>query len=555
MIFSRELPEVAYFSMEVGIDPEIHSYSGGLGILAGDTIRSFADLSVPAIGITQLNDLGYCHQELDEEGNQKSSPESWDPTKHLEKLPEKATLKLEGDEIKIGAWEKEVEAIEGTPVSIIFLDTDLEENPEKYQDITRRLYNGDQRWRLMQEAVLGIGGVRMLEELGHEIDVYHMNESHSALLSLELLKKNDMDREKVKNKCVFTTHTPEEAGHDAFSYELVDDILGGYIPTPELKDLSTKEKLHMTHLAMNLSRYINAVSKRHEEVTRDIFPDHDIDSITNGIHTSTWVSESFQELYDEYIPGWRNNHYKLKYTARMPKEKIREAHINEKEKMMDYVNKRSDTKLNNRVFTIGFARRAAPYKRADLIFHDLERLMNIDKEVGDFQVIFAGIAHPEGGASKDMIRRVNDYIEDVRDDIEMTYLENYDINMAMKLTSGVDLWLNVPERGREACGTSGMKAACNGIPQLGTLDGWWIEGHIEDATGWKIGPRPDKKIEDSYETDSQALYEKLEEKIIPSFYADKKKWTGIMKNTIAFNASFFNTHRMVREYTLNAYSQ
>ncbi len=473
-MFSSTLPKVAYFTMEVGLEPGMHSYSGGLGILAGDTIRSFADLDVPSVGVTQLNDKGYCHQELDQEGYQHSSPNEWNPEDFLEKLSTTVTVNLEGNEVKVGAWSKKVETKDGTPVPLIFLDTNIEENPEKYREVTSWLYRGDQKFRLFQEVVLGIGGVRMLDELDYNVEIYHMNESHSALLSLELMKKHDMDPEKVRDLCVFTTHTPEGSGHDKFSYDLVEGVLKDYLPIEKLRELSHEENLHMTLLAMNLSKYVNGVSKRHEEVTRKMFSDYEIDSITNGVHTSTWVSDSFKELYDEHIPGWRRDHYKLKYAVRIPEDKIWDAHIDEKEKLIEYVNERAGTDLNDRVFTIGFARRAAPYKRADLIFHDVDRLLKIDREVGDFQVIFAGKAHPEGEASKDMIKRVNDYIKEVRDDIEMTYLENYGIEMAAKLTSGVDLWLNNPERGREACGTSGMKAACNGIPQLGTLDGWWM---------------------------------------------------------------------------------
>ncbi len=384
-----------------------------------------------------------------------------------------------------------------------------------------------------------------------------MNESHSALLTIELLNEFDKNRDEVRKKCSFTTHTPEGAAHDEFSYDLVGEVMKeDYLPIPELKEMSQEKSLHMTKLAMNSSGYINAVSKRHEGVTRSIFPNYSIDSITNGIHIPTWVSDSFMELYDEYVSGWRRDPYKLKHSVVIPEEEIWDAHMKEKEKLIEEVNKNSDVEMNSRVFTIGFARRAAPYKRADLIFYDKEELLDVAQEVGEFQIIFAGKAHPQGEASKDMIKRVTDHIQDLKDDIKMTYLEDYGMNLAKLLTSGVDLWLNNPERGREACGTSGMKAACNGIPQLSILDGWWIEGHLENVTGWKIGLEPEEieGDEDMDKIDSSDIYKKLGNEIIPKFYADKKTWNRIMRNAIAFNASFFNTHRMVREYLTNAYT-
>lgn len=555
MSFSESnVEKVAYFTMEIGLNPGMHTYSGGLGILSGDTMRSFADLEIPAVGVTQLNNLGYCKQELDEEGEQVDSPDEWNPEDFLERLSTTATVQIEGNKVKVGAWKREIENSEGFTVPVIFLDTDLEENDEKYRDITSKLYGGDHRYRFFQEIVLGIGGVRILRELGHDIKKYHMNESHSSLLTLELLRGHDMDIEKVRDLCVFTTHTPEGSAHDKFSYELVKEVMGDFIPISKLKDLSREEDLHMTLLALNLSGYINAVSKRHEEVMERMFPGYSIDSITNGVHMLTWVSDSFKGLYDENIPGWRDDFYKLKHAVRIPEDDIWDAHLEEKEKLIEYVNRNTDVEMNDRIFTIGFARRATPYKRADLLFYNPERLVQIAREGGDFQVLFAGKAHPKGELGKEMIGKVTDQIRDLRDEIKMAYLENYDMDLAALLTSGVDLWLNTPERGREACGTSGMKAACNGIPQLSTLDGWWIEGHIEDVTGWKIGLEPEEKDENADEIDAKDLYDKLENSIIPKYYASKKEWISIMRNAIALNASYFNTYRMVNEYVLNAYS-
>lgn len=547
--------EVAYFTMEIALDPGMHTYSGGLGVLAGDTMKSFADLEVPVVGVTQLNDGGYTHQELDDKGRQVDSKDLWEPENYLNRIKETTTVKIEGSEVEVGAWEKKVESCHHDfSLPVLFLDTDLDKNDEKFRGITKRLYGGDNRYRLYQEVVLGIGGARLLDELGHEVETYHMNESHSSLLALELLERHDMDEEKVRELCAFTTHTPEGAGHDKFNYDLVREVLEEYIPISKLKDLGEEDSLHMTKLALNLSDYVNAVSKRHEKVSREMFPDYPIDSITNGVHIPRWISDSFGDLYDKYVSGWRRDPYKIKNTRRIPGGEVWEAHSKEKSKLIDYVAENTRVDMNDYVFTIGFARRAAPYKRANLLFHDVEKLKQIVSDVGEFQVLFAGKAHPQGQMSKKMIEKVNDKILDLKDDIKMAYLENYDIKLSAMLTSGVDIWLNTPERGREACGTSGMKAACNGVPQLSTLDGWWIEGHLEGVTGWKIGLEPEEKSENADEIDSIDLYKQLEENILPTYYADKKEWIRIMKNAISFNAAYYNTHRMVREYFLNAYT-
>ncbi|MFP4005977.1 MAG: alpha-glucan family phosphorylase [Candidatus Hadarchaeia archaeon] len=545
--------QIAYFTMEIALDNRMNTYSGGLGVLAGDTMRSFADLQIPTVGVTQINSEGYCDQKIDEGGKQIDSAESWNPSEFLEPLSSEISLKIGGEEVKVGGWKKTVEGENGYEIPMIFLDTNIEENSEKFKKITKRLYGGDQEYRLMQEVVLGIGGVRFLNELNYEVDIYHINESHSSLLALELLKNSDMDLEYVRDRCVFTTHTPEGSGHDKFSYDLVERVLGDYISIETLKEISREDNLHMTELALNLSGYINAVSKRHGEVSESMFPGYEIDAITNGVHIPRWVSDSFRAVYDEYLPGWRKDPFKLKHAIRIPDDEIWEAHLKEKDRLIDYVNDNAEVEMNDRVFTIGFARRAAPYKRADLIFHNPDRLVQIAKEVGDFQVLFAGKAHPQADMSKKIIKSVYNKTKDLKEDIKMAYLENYDLRLGALLTFGVDLWLNNPERGREACGTSGMKAACNGIPQLGTLDGWWIEGHIKDVTGWKIGLEPEEKADNADEVDSNDLYEKLEEKVIPRFYTNKKGWIKTMKSCISFNASYFNTHRMVREYFLNAY--
>lgn len=543
--------EIAYFTMEVGLEPDMHTYSGGLGVLAGDTIKSFADLEIPAVGITQLNKKGYISQKLDELGNQIDYSDDWNPEEFLELLPVATKVEVEGKEVKVRVWKKEVKSsTDGFTVPVLFLDTDTQENEERFRNITNHLYIGDQRYRFFQEVVLGIAGIRILKELKINPEKYHINESHSSLLTLELLKNNDMNPESVKKACVFTTHTSEKSGHDTFSYNLVSDVLRDYIPVSKLQELSRKEYLDMTELALNMSDYANAVSKSHGEISQKMFPEHQIDSITNGVYVPRWVSEEFAKLYDKYLQGWKNDPYKLRQALTIPNEEIWKAHIEEKRKLIDFVNSNTSIKMDKEVFTMVFARRATLYKRANLLFADPNKLVEIAKN-SDFQLIFAGKAHPQDFAGKEIIR---DIFKNIRklENIKIVYLEDYDMELAKLLTSGADLWLNTPERGREACGTSGMKAACNGIPQLSTMDGWWNEGHLENITGWSIGTGPDKTVEKT-ETEASDLYKKLENVIVPKFYTEREEWTKTMLNTISINASYFNSNRMVQEYVSNAY--
>lgn len=546
----------AYLSMEIGLDPRMHTYSGGLGVLAGDTVKSFAKLEVPAVAVTQLNRRGYCKQELEENGNQVDYPNDWNPGEFLEPIDTDVEVIIEGNDIKLRAWKKEVKSpFNQFYIPIFFLDTNLPENNDRYRDITDRLYLGDRRYRFFQEVVLGIGGFRLLRDLGFDnIEKYHLNESHSSLLALELLKENDWNLDKIKNLCTFTTHTPEKSGHDVFPYNLVSDVLGDYVHISELKNLLDEESLDMTSLALAASGYANAVSKRHSEVSNRMFPNHNIGSITNGVHVPGWVSEEFEIVYDRNLPGWRKSPSVLRRAVSIPKKEIWEAHQAEKHKLVDYVNSNTDQVLENDTFTIGCARRATSYKRADLIFYELNELKKIAKNAGQFQIIFGGKAHPHDFDGKEIIKRIFENVRKLVDDIKVVYLEDYEMDLAKLMTAGVDLWLNTPERGREACGTSGMKAACNGVPQMSTLDGWWIEGHIENTTGWSVGPEPSDEVENSNEKVAFDIYEKLEDLIIPRYYSERDDWIEIMLNTISLNASYFHTDRMVEEYLEKSYS-
>ncbi len=546
-------PKIAYFSMEIGIDEHIPTYSGGLGILAGDTLKSCADQNVPVVGITLLSENGYFYQKIDQEGNQIELPYNFNIDDFLKLLPSKTSVNIEGREVKIRIWNYLVKGIGGYLVPIFFLDTNIEENSSEDRELTKYLYGGDHKYRLGQEIVLGVGGVRAIQSLGYKtIDKYHMNEGHAALSTLELFRQF-RDAEKVREQCVFTTHTPVAAGHDQFDLSIAKPMLGDLLPDSIISEVTYENKLNMTRLALFFSHYVNGVAKKHGEVSREMFPGYSIDAITNGVHTQTWVSEPFQRLFDKHMPGWRSDPYTLRAAFSIDKSEIWQAHMNAKKTLVDFVNNRYNIGMNYDHFTIGFARRQTPYKRPDLLISDIERLKQITEKVGSIQIIYAGKAHPKDHSGKESLKKIYNAIKQFDDKIKMTYIHNYDIAIAKMMVSGVDIWLNTPRRPMEASGTSGMKAAHNGIPQFSTLDGWWIEGCIENITGWSIGSRKSNEKESDDDADRNDLYSKLESWIIPKFYNDRDNWIRTMRSCIAINASFFNTNRMIQQYVLNAY--
>jgi starch phosphorylase len=558
-------PKIAYFSMEIGFRNDIPTYSGGLGVLAGDTIKSAADLNLPMVAVILIAKKGYFRQEIDKNGRQIEHPVEWNPANHMTLLPQRVRVRIEGRDVSIQAWVYYIDSLTGGSVPIFFLDTDVPENKLEDRELTHYLYGGDERYRLKQEMILGIGGVRMLKALGFQIKKFHMNEGHASFLTLELLTryKRDIeavwderavwDTESVKELCVFTTHTPVEAGHDKFSYDLVRDVMGEVIPFDVLRELAGRDKLNMTLLAMNLSMYINGVAKKHGEVSKGLFPGYEIHAITNGIHTFTWVCESFARLYDKYLPGWANEPELFVRVGKIPDEELWEAHMEAKRRLIDHVNETTGAGMDYDTLTIGFARRATAYKRAILLFRDMERLRRIGK--GKLQLIYAGKAHPRDVDGKRNIEEIFRKAKELRDDIKIVYLQGYDMDLALKLVSGVDVWLNTPMRPREASGTSGMKAAHNGVVNFSVLDGWWIEGHIEGYTGWSIGPAPTEATltQSTDEMDAEDLYNKMEKLVIPTYYDQRKIWVRMMQNAIGKNAYYFNTHRMMRRYVTEAY--
>jgi glycogen phosphorylase len=582
---------VAYFSMEIALENNMPSYSGGLGVLAGDTIRAAADIRLPMVAVSLLYRKGFFTQRLSEEGSQTEEPVSWDVEKFLEEEAPRVSVTLENRRVELRAWRYTAKGVRGYEVPIYFLDADLPVNDPRDRELTGSLYGGDPYYRLSQEVLLGIGGVRMLRALGHtELMRYHMNEGHAALLTMELLDEETKragrttvkseDIERVRSKCVFTTHTPVPAGHDKFPVEFMTRLFPDHIRFFDSKDSSSSNliknvlqveqnftdfqeaakrgaSLNMTYLALSLSNYVNGVAKLHGEVSRKMFPNVPIEAITNGVHAATWTSAAFRDLFDRYIPSWREDNYSLRGALGLPPEEVWAAHLLSKHELLEAVRKKTGMKMDPEAFTIGFARRATGYKRADLILSDLDRLRQIAKRVGTFQIIFAGKAHPRDGGGKDIIKRIFKAKKALKKAVSIVFLDDYNMDLGGYLTSGGDLWLNTPQYPLEASGTSGMKAALNGVPSLSILDGWWVEGHIEGITGWSIGEphrgEPSHESEADNAADAENLYSKLESVILPMYYENRHRWLEVMQHAIAINGSFFNTQRMVQQYITDAY--
>ncbi|HKM83620.1 MAG TPA: alpha-glucan family phosphorylase [Candidatus Acidoferrum sp.] len=582
---------VAYFSMEIALENDMPSYSGGLGVLAGDTIHAAADIRLPMVAVSLLYRKGYFRQRLGEDGAQTEEPVEWEVEKFLKEEEPHVWVTLEDRRVELRAWRYMVKGVRGYEVPVYFLDADLPANDARDRELTGTLYGGDPYYRLSQEVLLGIGGVRMLRALGHtELMRYHMNEGHAALLTMELLEEETKragrtsikgeDIERVRSKCVFTTHTPVPAGHDKFPAEYLSRLVPDQVRFIDVKDASSVDlmksilqveqtypdwkeaaqrgaSVSMTYLALSLSNYVNGVAKLHGEVSRKMFPNVPIEAITNGVHAATWTAPAFQDLFDRYIPSWREDNYSLRGALGLPPEEVWAAHLLSKHSLLEAVRMKTGLKLDPEAFTIGFARRATGYKRADLILRDLDRLRQIAKNVGPFQIVYAGKAHPRDAGGKEIIKKIFKAKKALKKAVTVVFLDDYDLELAGHLTSGVDLWLNTPQYPLEASGTSGMKAAVNGVPSLSILDGWWVEGCIEGVTGWSIGeprrgdPGPESPVDNVVDTES--LYTKLESVILPMFYEERPRYLEVMRHAIAMNGSFFNTQRMVQQYITDAY--
>lgn len=560
MTAPRDVPlaarRVAYFSMEIAIQADLPTYAGGLGILAGDTVRSCADLEIPVVAVSLVHRRGYAGQQI-KDGGQVELERPWKPEEGLQALAPMVSVEIEGRAVRVRARQTDVIGSSGYRVPVILLDTHVPENSPWDRALTDRLYGGDEWYRLCQELILGIGGVRMLRALGCvDITTWHLNEGHAAFAPLELIRENhrtdDWEFSAIRDTCVFTTHTPVPAGHDRFGYGVLQRALGEHFPLDLLQMLGGRDAFNMTSLALALSHYVNGVALRHREVSSGMFPGYEIHQITNGVHSATWTSAPFKTLFDRYVPGWRDDPAMLRNAVALPADDVWQAHEEAKQSLVNLIGRRMNMQLRPKAFTIGFARRMTAYKRPTLLLSDLDRLREIASK-RPLQIVFAGKAHPADGEGKAAIRTILEVAHALGGAVPIVYLEDYDMNLALSLVSGVDLWLNTPRPPLEASGTSGMKAAHNGVPSLSTVDGWWLEGLVEGVTGWGIESRPDTPGDKTDAAEANSLFEKLQHVILPLFFDDRRGWLRVMRHTIALNASFFNSHRMVRQYVEHAY--
>ena len=610
-------PLVVYFSAEFGVTESLSIFAGGLGVLAGDHLKSASDLGIPLVGVGLLYQQGYFKQYLNAAGWQQEEYDDNDfqnlPVE-LERRPdgEPVTVRMNypGFPVVARVWRARVGRI-----SLFLLDTNFPENTRSEdRDITDQLYGGDNEMRLKQELLLGIGGLRALEALGLEPTVCHMNEGHSAFLALERIrrlmeKRNlsfDAARELASAGLVFTTHTPVGAGHDYFPQDLVARYFGDYARSLGLSmdqfmalgrrnPNDSNEKFCMTVLALRLATFTNGVSKLHGSVSRkmwqSIWPGVPLDEIpigdvTNGVHFCSWISAEARQLYDRYLgPGWRQEPGAADLWKRIesvPAEELWRTHERRRERLVAYARRKlrqqlrhrgapqaetdaAEEALNPEALTIGFARRFATYKRATLLLSDEQRLARIlTNPERPVQIIYAGKAHPRDDAGKDLIRRIIELARKPEFRRRIVFLEDYDMSVSRYLVQGADVWLNTPLRPQEASGTSGMKALANGVLNLSVLDGWWDEawrmtGEDREPVGWAIGQGEsydDLGYQDRIE--AQALYDLLEYDVVPTFYDRKtnglpRRWVTRMKSSIATLCPFFNTHRMVQEYTERFY--
>jgi len=549
---------IAYFSMEIALDPAIPTYSGGLGMLAGDTLRSAADTAAPMVAVSLVHRRGYFEQHLDAVGQQTETDVVWSPETTLPSAKKTVSIVMQGRTISICAWRFDVVGVAGHVIPVFLLDTDIDGNDPYDRHLTDHLYGGDTYYRLCQEAILGLGGIALLQALGMTPEVHHMNEGHAALLGIGLLEQRlngasldtatEEDRAAIAQLCIFTTHTPVPAGHDQFGTDQMFSVLGGERGnTIQRFGCLHNGMLNMTYLALRFSRYVNGVAMMHGKVSQEMFPDYKVHSIINGVHAATWISKPLQDVLDVEIPEWRHDNQYLRSIYGVSLTKIANCHVKNKQRLLDEVFRRTGQQLNPNVLTLGFARRVATYKRASLLFQDPKRLAKIAKKIGGLQILFAGKAHPADGAGKGLIREVFEAAATLEPmGVTILYLENYDWKLGEMLTQGVDVWVNTPRRPYEASGTSGMKALLNGVPSLSVLDGWWVEGCAENVTGWAI------ERADTEDGEANSIYDKLENLIAP-LYQKPSAWARMQQHCIGINGIFFNTHRMLAQYFNNAY--
>ena len=538
---------VGYLTAEIGLWSELHTYSGGLGVLAGDHVKSAADAEIDLVGITLLYREGYGRQHIDAHGNQSETFGSIDPAEHLIDTGLELSLPLDGRNLFSKIWKVDIIGETGHCVPVYFLDTHHQENSESHQKLGARLYGGDDSVRIRQEYLLGVGGVKLLDLLEKDIEGLHLNEGHSTFALLEMLKRG-WSRDELQKRTLFTTHTPVPAGHDRFEWDDVKSVLGDLFPDDakelviQAGDPENGNRCSMSHLAVALSGKINAVSNLNAWVASEMFGEHHINPITNGVHHKTWTSPTMKDLFDKQLPGWRSDPTQLGYAGNISDEDILNSRKENRSIFRELVKASSGVELDEKCLTIGFARRFATYKRANLVFSDLERLRSFG--AGKIQFVFSGKAHPRDEGGKQLIRDIYGSAKELEKEIPVVFLENYDMATGLAMTSGVDIWLNNPIRPFEASGTSGMKAAMNGVPNCSILDGWWPEGCQHGVNGWKIG---DSENDRNDERDSNFVYDVLEKEVLPAWEEGGSVWANIMRSSIV-TSSRFTGARMISEY-------
>lgn len=542
MNYKKDNHRIAYLSLEIALDKKFSTYAGGLGVLAGDFLRSAADLKLPFVGLSLLNKNGYFRQKISQSGQQIASLESNDLTNSplIKKLPETVKIFIGSEEISVGVWQYLI----NQELPVYLLDTDLPENKAAWRNLTSQLYGGNSIYRLQQEIVLGRGGVKILRALGYEIEKFHINEGHGIFAAIELFlamagQDEIKKRAELSRKLVFTNHTTVRAGQDIFPLATVLTYQPDF--PANFTNLMGSQEVNLTQLAIALAGQINGVSKNHKKILAQEYPAAAVDYITNGVHAAFWSAPEFTALYNKYLPNWQFKNSLLKKAKRIPLIALAEAHRCAKQRLLDYVFEQTGISLDLKIFTLVFARRFTAYKQPLLLLGDLDRLLKLNQR-WPLQIIYAGKAHPEDLAGQKMIESIYQFKEKYNQQIKIVFLENYNITLAQLLTAGADLWLNNPLPPNEACGTSGMKASLNGVPQLSSPDGWWLEAYRKNKNGWLI-------------KHSQAadLYQILETEILPLYYKPTPGWNKIMRTTISTNAPIYNSERMVKEYWRKSY--
>jgi starch phosphorylase len=542
--------------MEIGVDNRVPTYSGGMGVLAGDMAYSFADLGLPATFVTLLSRNGYNSQKLDPSVGQLDAPQPWDWGKLLTPTGAKATVEIGERTQSVGAWEYKIRS--RTETSVLFLDTDYPENDVEVRDATDRLYDGEPTHRLIQEIILGIGGYRVLKALGRDVGMYHLNESHAAFATIELLRETGSAVE-TRRKCVFTTHTPIAAGNEVFPLGAVESALRKY-DWVNWREESVDGAVNLSRLASKYSGVTNAVSLKHSFVSERVMGHNHITYVTNGVYHRRWVHPEMKKVFNAYIPGWEESPSMLVRAVRIPSDALAQAHSTAKRDLISLVNSAGGPSFQEGPITICMAKRITGYKRNGMILGDPGRLQRMVEGIGGVQLVFAGKTHPRDNVAKEMLAEILRKAEDLNRSttkVRVAVLENYDIEMAKVLVAGSDVWLNNPRRPLEACGTSGIKAAMNGVLNLSTNDGWWLEGGIEGLNGWGIGKRTEwDDLSESREGEDEGdLYSKLSSVVLPLYYHDQEMWREMQRRSIATVGPLFNSYKMVEDYVSKVYSQ